>query len=256
MSWAKSDDLEPLHPKFLTLRLPAYGFFQAAKCYASRNLTDGFIPIEALGPGIYPHSTHAECLKLAELLSSAVDPARPGSRPLFEKVEGGWQIHDYLEYNPSAAEVRVRRERARQRVQKCRSHKRNGVTARTVTLSPSPFPSPSPTREEKTTTLSSSTLDGCSKAQNPFREQAIEILTFLNSKAARSYRSCDANLGLIVARLKSGASIEDCRGVIARKVREWGRDPKMAKYLRPATLFGVTKFEQYLGEREPSHAIG
>ena len=36
--------------------------------------------------------------------------------------------------------------------------------------------------------------------------------------------------------------------VIAKKVREWGADPKMSTYLRPATLFNATKFAQYQGE--------
>jgi len=43
--------------------------------------------------------------------------------------------------------------------------------------------------------------------------------------------------------------VQDCKGVIARKVREWQDDPKLAKYLRPETLFDATKFESYLGEK-------
>lgn len=85
---------------------------------------------------------------------------------------------------------------------------------------------------------------------NPTRAQALEILTFLNTKTGKSYRPVPANLGLIEARLKSGATVDDCRGVIARKVREWSADPKMAAYLRPATLFNATKFECYIGEKE------
>ncbi|HEX4044866.1 MAG TPA: conserved phage C-terminal domain-containing protein [Gammaproteobacteria bacterium] len=78
--------------------------------------------------------------------------------------------------------------------------------------------------------------------------QAMEVLVFLNQKAKRAYRPVDANLKLIMARLKSGASVMDCRQVIAKKTREWQHDQKMAEYLRPATLFNATKFEQYRGE--------
>lgn len=87
------------------------------------------------------------------------------------------------------------------------------------------------------------------------RSQAREILGFLNQKASRSYRDTPTTLGLIEARLKSGATVANCRGVIARKVREWGADPKMAKYLRPETLFNATKFESYLGERTPDATV-
>lgn len=90
--------------------------------------------------------------------------------------------------------------------------------------------------------------------QPSLRAQAIEILQFLNEKTNRAYRPADSNIKLIMARLKSGVSVMDCRQVIAKKTREWKGNEKMAEYLRPATLFNSTKFEQYLGELvEPEH---
>lgn len=80
------------------------------------------------------------------------------------------------------------------------------------------------------------------------KAQAMEVLDFLNSKTGRVYRPVDNNLKLIMGRLKSGASVLDCRQVIAKKTREWRDNPKMAEFLRPATLFNPTKFEQYVGE--------
>jgi len=82
---------------------------------------------------------------------------------------------------------------------------------------------------------------------NPFLEQAKTILQFLNEKAGRAYRG-NVNLEIIIARLKDGATVEDCRAVIAKKCREWTGDEKMVIYLRPATLFNRTKFSQYQGE--------
>jgi uncharacterized phage protein (TIGR02220 family) len=84
---------------------------------------------------------------------------------------------------------------------------------------------------------------------NGYRHDAETILSFLNAKAGRTFRATPSNLTLIEARLKAGASLEDCRGVIVRKVRAWAADPKMALYLRPATLFNATKFDQYVGEQ-------
>lgn len=80
------------------------------------------------------------------------------------------------------------------------------------------------------------------------KSQAIEVLQFLNEKTNRSYRPVDSNLKLIIARLKSGATVVDCRQIIAKKTREWQTDTKMSEYLRPATLFNAIKFEQYMGE--------
>lgn len=86
------------------------------------------------------------------------------------------------------------------------------------------------------------------KKLNGKKAEAIEVLEFLNAKANRAYRPTDSNLGFVVARLKEGASVADCRKVIAKKCREWSEDDKMREYLRPATLFNRTKFDQYVGE--------
>lgn len=77
---------------------------------------------------------------------------------------------------------------------------------------------------------------------------AMRILEFLNLKATRNYRPTQVNLGYIAARLKEGYTEDDCRAVVALRVRDWGSDPKMAKYLRPSTLFNREKFNQYAGE--------
>jgi uncharacterized phage protein (TIGR02220 family) len=84
------------------------------------------------------------------------------------------------------------------------------------------------------------------------RSQAVELLAFLNEKARRNYQPVPANVDLIVARLRDGASVEDCRAVIAKKCREWLGDAEMNEYLRPATLFNRTKFAQYQGELAPA----
>lgn len=80
------------------------------------------------------------------------------------------------------------------------------------------------------------------------KTEAITVLNFLNQKTGRNYRPVETNLKMIVARLKSGVSTQDCFCVIAKKSREWKKDEKMEIYLRPKTLFNATNFEQYVGE--------
>jgi uncharacterized phage protein (TIGR02220 family) len=91
-------------------------------------------------------------------------------------------------------------------------------------------------------------LAGIEKELLKFGDPAREILEFLNQKAHRKYRPTAANLRMIRCRLKEGFTADECRQVIARKCREWGKDEKMKNYLRPATLFNATKFSQYSGE--------
>lgn len=75
-----------------------------------------------------------------------------------------------------------------------------------------------------------------------------EILNYFNQQAGTSYRaSSKATQRLINARTNEGFTVDDFKKVIDIKVANWKDDPKMSKYLRPATLFG-TKFEGYLNE--------
>ena len=87
------------------------------------------------------------------------------------------------------------------------------------------------------------------KNQNlELQAKAIEVLAFLNEKTGKTYRPVEENLRFIRARL-ANATVEDCKGVVARKTREW-LHTEQSKYLRPATLFNAEKFEQYIGEQK------
>lgn len=85
---------------------------------------------------------------------------------------------------------------------------------------------------------------------NGKKSEALEVLSFLNEKAGRAYRPTETNLRFIAARLKQGATVVDCKQVIAKKCREW-KGSDMEQFLRPATLFNDTKFNQYVGELVP-----
>lgn len=75
-----------------------------------------------------------------------------------------------------------------------------------------------------------------------------EVIDYLNSVLGTGYRaSSKKSASLINARLNDGFTVDDFKAVIDKKAAAWRDDPKMAKYLRPETLFG-TKFEGYLNE--------
>ena len=82
----------------------------------------------------------------------------------------------------------------------------------------------------------------------PYRE----VVEYLNSKIGTSYKASGRDTRKhIKARFDEGYTLEDFQKVIDNKVSEWGKDPDMVKYLRPATLFG-TKFESYLNQKTVS----
>lgn len=72
------------------------------------------------------------------------------------------------------------------------------------------------------------------------------VIDHLNSVCGTSFRrSAKSTRRIVAARLRDGATVDECNSVIDHKAREWLRDGRMRKYLRPETLFNATKFEAY-----------
>lgn len=63
-------------------------------------------------------------------------------------------------------------------------------------------------------------LPGLIFLKRKLREEAREVLEFLNQKTNRNYRPVEANLKLIIARLSTGVTVTQCRQVIAKKTRD------------------------------------
>lgn len=81
-----------------------------------------------------------------------------------------------------------------------------------------------------------------------FEEFAMACLGAFNDETGQDYRSSGGTDWLDLRRIfDNGRTVDDVRAVVRLKLREWGRDPKMRRYVRPSTLFGP-KFEEYLAE--------
>lgn len=117
MPWGRLDDGLYDHPKLDLLgrdRLPGVGLWSLAISWSNRRLTDGFVPndrIRLLG------GTRA----LAEKLVVA---------ELFEVADGGYQVHDFLEFNDSKAVIEARRaeDAARKRRKRHGGHDEDSAT--------------------------------------------------------------------------------------------------------------------------------
>ena len=136
MPWVKLDDLFSDHPKVMEAGPLAAWLHVCAMCYCGRYLTDGFIPTGQV-------RKLADVDNAQELASKLVDVG------LWENAEGGYQIHDWLEYNPSREQVLREREAAKERMSKLRSGEVRPNNQRSSS-SPSPSPSPSPKPETHT----------------------------------------------------------------------------------------------------------
>lgn len=85
-------------------------------------------------------------------------------------------------------------------------------------------------------------------------DEGLEVLALLNRRrkeiddGKRGYRATPANMRFICQRLHEGASVGECKAVVAVKARQCKAGDFSFMYLRPETLFNATKFESYLGE--------
>ena len=76
-----------------------------------------------------------------------------------------------------------------------------------------------------------------------------DVVDYLNKKLGTQYKpNASKNKTVINARLNEGYKLDDFKRVIDNKYNDWANDAKMAKYLRPETLFG-SKFDGYLNEK-------
>lgn len=97
MAWAKLDDGFADHPKVIEAGPLASWLFVCGLTYCARQLTDGFIPA-------------GQIRKLADVDNAKELAQTLVSVGLWEECDGGYMIHDYLEYNPSRERVLATRE--------------------------------------------------------------------------------------------------------------------------------------------------
>lgn len=109
MSWVRIDDQFPMHPKIVTAGPLAEVLQERAACYASRQLTDGFIPFAVLPlllvgfERLFFDGKPALDYDWPGLMMSIRVPGCDVG--LWEKTDGGWLVHDYLDYNPSRYDI-------------------------------------------------------------------------------------------------------------------------------------------------------
>jgi hypothetical protein len=114
MSWIKLDDHFADHPKIAVAGPLAAWLHVKALVYCGRYLTDGKIPF-AIVVSLVDWATDGVMIETSNF--SADTPTNTGlaarlcEAGLWHEVEGGFEIHDYLEWNPSRSEVLADRER-------------------------------------------------------------------------------------------------------------------------------------------------
>lgn len=159
------------------------------------------------------------------------------------------RIHDWVENNPWAAGAKARSDKAKKAAQ-ARWEGDTNSTPKQSTEHATSIDEQSKTKEQakQKAELSNTPSPSPLPPPPPDNNMAAQVLEYLNKKTGKSFRPVESNLKLIRARLNEGYTESDIRRVIDRKAQEWSNDKSMRQYLRPETLFGATKFSQYVGE--------
>jgi hypothetical protein len=119
MSWVQLDDGFGDHPKVLKVGTTALAVHVWALCYCARHLTEGFVSLEVL--------TGCPWVSKRSALTRAL--GRLEGAGLWEREDGGFRIHDYLKYNPTAAQVLEKRRLKTERQARWRKRKERRVDA-------------------------------------------------------------------------------------------------------------------------------
>lgn len=114
-SWVRLDDSFSEHPKVVQAGDRAAWLFVCGLLYASRTLSNGFVPASQVS-------------RLCSLRDTQALAKRLVSVGLWVEVEDGYVIHDYLEHQRSAAQVKEERRKSAERVKKHRAKKEADVT--------------------------------------------------------------------------------------------------------------------------------
>lgn len=116
MPWARLDDMLPVHPKVRGLSDASFRLYICAICWSNLHMTDGKIPGAQLR---FVSDVRAPKQRADELVTAG----------LWDITDDGWQIHDYLEYQPSAEKVRRERVLKAERMDRWRSNRDASVDA-------------------------------------------------------------------------------------------------------------------------------
>lgn len=101
MAYVRIDDSADDHPKVLQLTDSQFRLWVRGLCYCQKHLTDGFVPT----------------VFVERIRRYRTDSQRLCEVGLLEQCQGGYQFHDYLEWNDSKDLTSARKKKAKDRKQ-------------------------------------------------------------------------------------------------------------------------------------------
>lgn len=112
--WAKLDDGFHENPKVINAGNEAVGAFCRCLSYCARHLTDGYIPEQ----------------KFRELAGRKAVIESLVNEQLVERLDNGYWIPRYLDFNMESDKAREERQKAKERMAKLRAERRAAIEAK------------------------------------------------------------------------------------------------------------------------------
>ena len=271
MSWVRLDDGAPGHRKIVGLSDAAFRLWIVGLTYCNQQANDGrFSVASARIMTGYLASPELGRGAIAELCTAG----------LWAETSDGYEVHDYLEYQPSQEERASANKAAAERMRKMRAAK-HGVreplqrnSARTSEEVPAKFslPDPVPSRPDPVPVLDQTVVPSeppqpglklepqrAADTKRPSAAQVrdrIALVLFGEIVAARmtviaGAEKLDprpASLASLKASLAQGYTPDEIRRVIDLKTREVRSDPEQAKWYKPS-WFSPKNVDRYLALR-------
>lgn len=185
MTWVRIDDSFYSHPKVVAAGNAAVGLWIRAASWSAQHLTDGFIPDD-----------------IARALGKSCSRVAVSNAGLWRATTGGYQITDWLDYNPSREKVLAQRKANAERVKRWRERQDgNGVTnsVRNGEVTPPPSrPLPKPRVLATTTTTSTGVPAVVAAVLNLYAEADLAARSVTRIRDRASYKRTVLANGLAV----------------------------------------------------------
>lgn len=142
MVWVRIDDHYDQHPKILQIGPLGVALWIAGLAYCNRNLTDGYIPWAAARSLVsweYLDPPNGDGQRRVVTVGVTSGHERDDTTAdyviglltacgLWDEISGGYQVHDYQDFQPLKSQVLREREHSRKRQEKWRNAVNNAVS--------------------------------------------------------------------------------------------------------------------------------
>lgn len=214
MPWVRIDDGFVRHPKVAAAGPLAIALQVAALCYCNQELTDGFIPRSVAATLLHwetpdPSDGGYNCIGVihdraalngdwhaASILDWTFVAGLMVQSGLWHEVPGGFQIHDFTDYQPTKAQVIAQHEAkvaagraGGQASAQARASADGQASAQAESKqksSPTPYPIPTPEEGDKSPSSSAKTQKPKSKAATAYTPEFDEFWRHTNRKGGKS----------------------------------------------------------------------